>query len=229
MKKVEALEIMDTVSLPLDQMRQTLRFLALTNKYFGGAEVILAHLSRFSQKWNHTEEIKILDIGTGGAEIPIEIIHWSRKNNFPVKIVGLDLTPEVAHIAREHTEKYPEIEIREQNVFDLDDHEKFDYTTASLLLHHIPPQEQIRFLQKIDALTIRGIILSDLRRSWPSLLSITSLSWLIGNAVVKNDGPLSVRRAFTMAELNQLAREAHLNYLHAAVNPWFRLSLAGEK
>jgi hypothetical protein len=75
----------------------------------------------------------------------------------------------------------------------------------------------------------RGIIISDLHRTLLSYSAVSLLSYLIGNKIVRHDGPLSVRRAFTIPELNDLARAAGLPYLQASIEPWFRTSLSGEK
>jgi hypothetical protein len=52
---------------------------------------------------------------------------------------------------------------------------------------------------------------------------------VLGNTIVRHDAPASVRRAFRRSELDQLARQAGLDYLAAREEPWFRVSLAGEK
>jgi hypothetical protein len=75
----------------------------------------------------------------------------------------------------------------------------------------------------------RGIIISDLRRGRAGYWAVKLLSDAVGNAVVRHDAPLSVRRAFRAEELETLARQAGLSYLSARPQPWFRISLAGEK
>ena len=81
----------------------------------------------------------------------------------------------------------------------------------------------------IDALSTRGIVISDLLRTASSYWAVTALSCLIGNKVVRHDGPLSVRRAFLPQELSALAAESGFPYLKSKREPWFRVSLAGEK
>ena len=75
----------------------------------------------------------------------------------------------------------------------------------------------------------RGMIISDLERSRAGYWAVTALSRIIGNAVVRHDAPLSVRRAFNLADLNLLARESGLGYLKSRKEPFFRVSLSGEK
>ncbi len=71
--------------------------------------------------------------------------------------------------------------------------------------------------------------MSDLLRSRASLWSVKLPCRLFGNAVVRHDGPLSVRRSFTTQELKNVAEKSRLSYLKVAEENWFRLSLAGEK
>ena len=227
-RRIDRPERMDTEVFPVAVMRETLNFLGVTTRHFGGAAVVLGHFRRWSRAWNKDETIRILDVGTGGAEIPIALAEWARNDGFRVHVTAIDLVPEVTHVARENAAGFPEIEVRQQDLFALSN-ERFDYVTASLLLHHIPPAESQRLLATFDSLATRGVLLSDLFRSHASYCAVTALSYLIGNRVVMHDGPLSVRRAFKLEELTSLAKDAGLDYLKARREPWFRVSLAGEK
>src|SRR4051812_17279874 len=102
-------ELMDTEQLPLDVMKRTLKFLGLTNRYLGGSAVVLKHLKEWSRGWDKNKKISILDVGTGGAEIPIAIVQWARRAGFNVQIVAMDSVPETVEIARENAGMYPEI------------------------------------------------------------------------------------------------------------------------
>ena len=107
--------------------------------------------------------------------------------------------------------------------------ETYDYVTASLFLHHVPPEKQIEILKLFDRIARRGILVSDLNRSFSGWISVGAASFLFGNHITRHDGPLSVRRAFTVAELGEMANAAGLSYLKAEREPWFRVSLTGEK
>lgn len=228
--RIDRPEIMDTEQVSECDMRKTLSFLQLTNNNFGGAKLILNHLKQWSSSWKHGEAISILDIGTGGAEIPIAISKWGKQNGFKIKITAIDLVSEIIAIAKKNTAGYPDITVRQEDLFVLArNNQKFDYVIASLLLHHIPPAESINALHAFDKLSKRGVIVSDLLRSRASYWAVTTLSYLCGNHIVRHDGPLSVRRAFRLDELDAMAQEAHLPYLKARHEAWFRVSLAGEK
>lgn len=214
---------MDTRTYPPEVVRDTLNFLGLTHRRFGGNRVILRRFEEWSAAWRPGETVTVLDVGTGGADVPLALARWARRRGFRLRITAVDLMPEIADVARSNTRDFSEIEIITGDAFARAG--SWDYVTASLLLHHIPPAENAAALRKLGALAKRGVLVSDLERSLPSYLAIGLLSWIAGNAVVRHDGPLSVRRAFTPPELGALAGEAGLARPIVRREPFFRLSL----
>ena len=229
-RRIDRPELMDTEPFDDAVTRRTLRFLGLTARRFGGAALVLRHLERWSARWPRDAAISILDIGCGGGEIPLAIADWSRRRGINVRILAIDLVPEIAAVAAQACARRPEIVVRAEDAFALADRdERFDYVISSLFLHHVHSDDVDRVLRLFDALATRGIVVSDLRRSGPSLAAVTALSLLAGNRVVRHDAPLSVRRSFRVDELRERARALGLSYLEARAEPFFRLSLAGEK
>jgi 2-polyprenyl-3-methyl-5-hydroxy-6-metoxy-1,4-benzoquinol methylase len=228
--RMETPEWMDTAPTTEKSMAHALRFLKWMNQYFGGNAVVLKHFTQFSQNWKPNETIRILDIGCGLGDIPLALARWAAKKNFRLKITGLDLVPQIVAMAQKEVVAFPNITICQGNIFDWDaGPESYDYSTASLLLHHIANTALDPFFSKLKALTKRGMILSDLERSYSSYWGVSFMSYLLGNALVRHDGPLSVTRAFTLAELQNLAQRNQLHYLQAHKEPFFRISLSGEK
>src|ERR1044071_491827 len=135
-ERIDQPELMDTIRVPPLEMKKTLSCLGLMNRYFGGSTAILKYLSDWSVKWNRKQTIEILDVGTGGADIPIDVVRWARKKGFKVHVAGIDTVLEVVNIARENTKDFPEISIEQQDVFELIRKENgnfhYDYVTASL-------------------------------------------------------------------------------------------------
>jgi len=229
-RRLDALEIMDADGYPPEKMRRALLFLRLTNRRFGGDAVVLGHLERFSQRWPLNFSPTVLDVGTGLADIPTALVRWARARGMSIRVTALDRNPAVLDSARREAAAFPEIDVREGDFFDLArSGETFDYVTASLFLHHIRPGQEVEVLRGFDRLARRGVIISDLSRGPLAYAGVWLLSRLVGDEVVRHDGPMSVRRAFRPEELNRLARDAGLDYLHSRRHPWFRLSLAGEK
>ena len=89
--------------------------------------------------------------------------------------------------------------------------ETFDVGHASLVVHHLDEDEAVRFLAELGRVSRRGIVVNDLHRGRLGLLG----AWLAGRFLTRNrytrdDSLLSVRRAWTLAEVEGLLRRAGL-------------------
>jgi SAM-dependent methyltransferase len=223
-------EIMDTEPLSAPVVDRTLWFLEMTNRRFGGAGIVLRALERWRRGWPAGSTVRLLDVGTGAADIPRAILAWAQSVGVEISITAIDSAPDVAAAARERARGVRGLSIELASLADLAaSGRRFDYVTASLFLHHVPPDRTVEALASVDRLATRGVVISDLRRSWLALAGVGLLAYAAGNAVVRHDGPLSVRRAFTVEELRGLASECGLGYLAARAEGPFRVSLSGEK
>jgi 2-polyprenyl-3-methyl-5-hydroxy-6-metoxy-1,4-benzoquinol methylase len=229
-RRSSASEIMDTEPLSAPVVDRTLGFFELTNRRFGGAGIVLRTLERWRAGWPAGAALRLLDVGTGAADIPRALLAWAHSVGVDMSITAIDSAPDVAAAARERARGVRGLSIELASLADVAaSGRRFDYVTASLFLHHVTPDRTVEALASLDRLATRGVVISDLRRSWFALAGVGLLAYAAGNAVVRHDGPLSVRRAFTVEELRGLASECRLGYLTARSEGPFRVSLSGEK
>ena len=76
----------------------------------------------------------------------------------------------------------------------------------------------------------RAVVVTDLERSWPALVGV----WLVAHVAIRSrltrhDGPLSVRRSYTVAELSALAQQAGLTDAVVRAHAPFRLALSWDR
>ncbi len=224
-----AVELMDTITLSPAVADRTLQFLEMTNRRFGGTAIVLRHLARWSAAWP-PRTITLLDVGTGAADIPAAVVSWAKASRLDVRVTAIDSAPGIAEAARARVAGVAEISVEQAALAAVAaSGRRFDYVSASLFLHHVPPGELREALLAIDRLATRGVVLGDLVRSVAGLLAVGFLAAVAGNAIVRHDGPLSVRRSFTVDELSHLVSDLDLRYLRARREGPFRLSVAGEK
>jgi ubiquinone/menaquinone biosynthesis C-methylase UbiE len=87
----------------------------------------------------------------------------------------------------------------------------YDVAHASLMLHHLEPDDAVGLLREMGRVARLGIVVNDLDRSRLGWLG----AWLIGHLLTGNrytrvDAPLSVRRAYRPDEAAELIRAADL-------------------
>lgn len=107
----------------------------------------------------------------------------------------------------------------------------FDFVLASQLLHHFPEEKIVALLRTWSRLARRAIIVSDLVRHPIAYYGIRLLTRLFTrNVMTLTDAPLSVERAFTMAEWHQLFRRAEIGTFQLfSVFPYRVLALVSPK
>jgi ubiquinone/menaquinone biosynthesis C-methylase UbiE len=227
----QKLERMDIEPLTEAAAADILQALERINAWLGGVRATLWHLNRFSRRWSPGQKIRIIDWGTGGADMPRAIVRWGRAKGFAMEIVGVDSNAVVLEYARKACSNYREISLFQDDFTRrIPFHEPFDYAISSLCLHHLTEPQIIDLLKNSDRFTARGIIMNDLKRSARAFAWIWALTRLAQmHPIVQNDGPLSVRRAFTAHDLGNLASLAGVSYSRVYTHFGYRLTLAGEK
>lgn len=226
-RREDLAELMDSGSLDERELDETLSLLVLIDRFLGGRRVVLRYLTRWLARWPADRPVTLLDVGTGGGDLPAALSAWARSRGLRLAAAGIDSDPQIARLARRRA---PAIEIIEGSLEDLArSGRRFDFVISSLMLHHVPESGLLAAFKAFDALALRGVLISDLRRSWLGYLGAKALTALAGNRITRHDGPVSVRRAFTEEELSALAGRAGLGYLKARRHLGFRLCLAGLK
>jgi SAM-dependent methyltransferase len=211
-----------------EELEGTLADIRVVNRFLGDTAAVLKHLSIMTGKGG--DALRVLDLATGSADIPQAIVDWARKRSLPIRVTALDANPQTVEVARQRSNDYPELELIVGDALNLPFPEKsFDIVLCSKTIHHFREDQVVRLLQEAARVARRGYIVMDLRRSWIAYLLIRLLTRLCtGNRLTRYDGPLSVLRAFTPAELAALARSAGLSGFRVVGEPFWRIVLTGE-
>jgi len=211
-RRTDAVELLDG---PLDDpaaLAGNLRDLGRINRRLGGVRLSAAAIEALAA---HRDELTLLDVGTGGADIPLELIARALRRGRHIRVVGVDARPEILAAA---VRGRPEISTSAGLELHVGDGRRlaypdrsFDVAHASLVLHHLEPEEATAVLREMRRVARLGVVVNDLERSRLGLLG----AWLIGhlltgNRLTRHDAPLSVRRAYQAPEMASMLRSAGL-------------------
>jgi ubiquinone/menaquinone biosynthesis C-methylase UbiE len=189
-------------------LREELEILAKINR-FGAHRLMLRYIGDLlgSRK---IEELSVLDLATGAADIPRAIVAWARKSGTKIKVTAVDGNEEVLRSAREWCRDWPEIQLERFDLLQLPHLPKtFDIVICSLALHHFTSIAAVRILRRMNEIARIGYVLNDLQRSWLSIWTAELLArTIMRSPIVRHDGPQSFRAAFTVTELRSMAADA---------------------
>jgi 2-polyprenyl-3-methyl-5-hydroxy-6-metoxy-1,4-benzoquinol methylase len=104
---------------------------------------------------------------------------------------------------------YSEISFVEADILEFNPLDGYDLVLCSLALHHFSNEDAVRVLRRCNELSRKFVLVSDLRRGWLGMMGVYLLTALIFRApMTRYDARLSMARAFSLAELDDLARRA---------------------
>jgi SAM-dependent methyltransferase len=185
-----------------------LRDLRRINHWLGGVALSAAAIESLAA---HRGALSILDVGTGGADIPVALLIRAARGNGTLRIVGLDSRPEVLAAAALADRAVTEtdgltLQVGDGRSLPYPDG-AFDIVHTSLVLHHLDGDDGAALLNEMARVGRLGIVINDLHRSRLAWLG----AWLVGHVLTRNrytrhDAPLSVRRAYRVDEALALVR-----------------------
>jgi ubiquinone/menaquinone biosynthesis C-methylase UbiE len=209
--RLQATELMDDLSRPVAEFDQAYRELASINRKLGGIRAIERFLPR-------REGLEVLDVAAGGCDIGDALVETRS-----CRVVSLDLNP----MGLRHSRRTAPV-VGDATQLPFGDG-AFDAVICSLSFHHLTDAECERVLREMWRTSRGYVLVNDLHRHPVAYLSIWILAQLFSKSVmVKNDGPVSVRRAFRPSELREIARRAGVKAEVHRSFP-FRLVLVGRK
>jgi ubiquinone/menaquinone biosynthesis C-methylase UbiE len=172
------------------------------NRLPGGTDASMAAIDRLVG--GATPAVRVLDAGTGAGDMPRAFAKrgWA--------VVAVDLNPAVLAVARRGCAGVSLVDVVEADVRALPFADgSFDVAHASLLVHHLDPDEVVGALRELRRVARRGVVVNDLRRGlFPLVATAASVVAFGRSRVTRTDGIVSARRSYTLPELDDLLRTA---------------------
>lgn len=232
MKRVRKSELMDEPGVDPDQLAKSLRDLRAVNRWLGGRYSAVRHTLDLARRvpWS---PVTILDIGTGGADLPIALADRARRSGLELRIIATDVHPRTVDVAREATRIEPWIDVRQANALALPFADgAFDVAMCCTMIHHFSELDVVQILREMDRVARYGLVVTDLSRSVAAVAGselLASTAWR-NHPVTRHDGPVSVRAAFTVREMREMARRAGVQgRVRVRREPVFRLAMVADR
>ena len=200
------LELMDRPQPVSAELESDLENIRELNRWFGSYALISMFLSRWIKPG---VRMRIVDLATGSGDIPRLIAEYGRKVGAELQIDALDMQSATLEIARKLSARYPEIAFVEGSLLEWNATEPYDLVLCTMALHHFSDDDAVRVLQRCRDLSRKFVLVSDLCRGWFGTIGVHLLTAIMfSEPMTKHDARLSIARAFSFSEMNQLAGRA---------------------
>lgn len=213
-------EQMDDPALPEEQYAALLNDLARVNTLTMAARPTLAFMARIARTG---ARLKVLDVGFGQGDMLRRVARWAAKRGVKVELVGIDLNPRSAPVARAATPADMHIAYRTGDYAELAG-QGWDAVMSSLVAHHMSDQQLVAFLRFMEAEARLGWLVNDLHRHALPYHGYPLLARVMGwHRIVREDGRLSIARSFRPAEWPPILARAGIAGAEVARHFPFRL------
>jgi ubiquinone/menaquinone biosynthesis C-methylase UbiE len=197
-------ELLDEGTLSSRDVAANLRDIARLNRLPGGRDASIGAVTALLPEARGT----VVDVGTGGADIPRALV----RRHLAIVVTAVERDPVIAALAVRWSRGLPGVRVLEADGLALPvEDAAFDVAHASLLVHHLDPPEVVMLFHELQRVSRRGVVVNDFRRGWfPYVATLATVHAFARSPITRHDGPLSSRRSYTLAELDDLAADAGL-------------------
>lgn len=205
-------ELMDQPGLDPATHHQALAGLRRVNAMSRTAGVHWRAMSEVAAQ-RRVNSFRVLDLASGGGDVALQLAARAQAEEMSVTIEGWDISQTAVDYAarRASAAGFHNVAFAQCDAIECDIGDDFDFVICSLFLHHLERHDAVGVLRRMRQAARVAVLVDDLRRTRAGY----ALAWLgcrllTRSPIVHTDGPLSVRAAFTMAEMHEYAREAGL-------------------
>lgn len=202
-RATEAVEMMDLPDCDPERLERTYRQFAVVNGALSGWRRL--YLREIRPLLSAGSTTTALDVGSGGGDLTVALARWAARDRLGLHVTGIDPDTRAYRFA---SGRLPvgSVEFRCAHTSELlREGLTFDLVLSNHVLHHLQPAGLGPFLADSEALARRKVLHNDLRRS-PAAYALFSVAALpFRGSYIREDGLTSIRRSYTLQELEALA------------------------
>jgi SAM-dependent methyltransferase len=207
-------ELMDQPGLDPAEHARALIGLRRINRVSQSAAMYWPDLRRLAEA-KPGGPLRVLDVATGGGDVPMALARRAIRRGLDFAIEGCDKSATAVQFASAQAAACAlPVRFFALDVLNDDIPAGFDAIMSSLFLHHLGAREAALLLERMARAAGKLIMINDLLRGpIEYAMAWAGCRLLSRSPVVWHDGPASVRAAFTMSEVRDLASEAGLEHV----------------
>lgn len=208
--------------LPVTDLAASLADIERLNARFGGHRLTVREVARQLARVRRDRRVVVVDVGGGRGDLALHLVRWARGAGRAIRVIVVDRDATTVRLARRHCAGVPEVTVIQGDATALPMREAaVDVAVSVLTLHHLDPDGAAAALAEMRTVARAAVVVNDLLRSrvtWCLVWLATRLC--ARHPVSRHDGPLSVRRAYSVDELTVLGDKARLVRFTVRRFPW---------
>jgi ubiquinone/menaquinone biosynthesis C-methylase UbiE len=220
MRRTVVPELLDSDSGTPQEVQGSLADLRMFNRYFGGAHTMTALLTAVAYA-KQLKRISFLDVAGASGDVALFSAKALKRN-------GIELRPVVLDRAESHLNGSIPSVSGDALALPFRD-SSFDVVGCSLFVHHLEPDEIVRFAREALRVARHAFIINDLIRHPLHLTLVYAGFPLYRSRITRHDTVASVRRAYTSDEMRRMLEQSGATDLEIRTFYLFRMGVIAWK
>lgn len=217
-------ERIDGDDVTVEELARSHRHVERVNAWLGGHRALRLHL-RYLRDGGGA---RVLDVGAGNGSTLLDLRGRAPDAGGPRTLVGAEVHPDTVRIARARTRGIGDVHVVRADGARLPfPTAAFDVAVSVLTLHHFDDDGVRTVLREMGRVARDRVVVNDLERCLPNYVGARLLAATLWrrDPLTRHDGPASVLRSFTPAELRGAGEDAGLRDVRVIRRVPFRLVL----
>jgi ubiquinone/menaquinone biosynthesis C-methylase UbiE len=221
LKRVVTAELLDSDQGTSEEVAGSLADLQWLNRHFGGHTTTAALLSRVAERTG-LKALTFLDVAGATGDVASAALDR-------LKRIGLALDVTVIDRSASHLAKHKERNGAAALVGDALQlpfcNGSFDVVGSSLFVHHLEPEQIVRFVNEALRISRHAVIINDLRRDPIHLLTAYAGGAIYRSRITRHDSVASVKRAYTPEELREILSQSDAGEIEITRHFFYRMGV----
>lgn len=194
-RRPELVERMDDPACDRDRLDRTYHHFTTLNR-------LIAGWGRVYTRWIRPRlqlgPATLVDLGTGGADVPWLMARRAARDGFSLTVTGVDPDPRAIEYARRR-EGVGAIACDSAALVAAG--RTFDFVVSNHVMHHLDDAQRAGFLADSERLATVAAVHNDIRRDDLGYAGFSVFGGFFPGSFIREDGLTSIRRSYTRAEL----------------------------
>jgi ubiquinone/menaquinone biosynthesis C-methylase UbiE len=222
MKRRPTVELLDADSGTPEEVEGSLRDLQSFNQRLGGVSTTLDLIHAVARRTGKTH-FSMLEIAAGTGFVPMQASRDLSKDGISLDVTLLDRVP--THLPGNGSVR--KVAADALNIPFSDS--VFDLVSCTLFLHHLAPEDVVKFAQESLRVCRVAVLVNDLvRHAFHLALAYAGVP-IYRSRITRNDAPASVKQAYTIEEMSGFFRSAGAANVETQKHFLFRMGVIAWK
>jgi len=204
MKRAVIPELLDSDAGTSSEVASSLSDLNRINRWFGGVATTRFLVERVAQELG-AKSLSLLEVAAGSGAVPTAVAALTQAA-IKIEVTLLDR-------AASHLNENRRVVVGDALALPFSD-DSFDLVSSTLFVHHLAPEETVRFINESLRVCRMAVVINDLIRHPAHLALVYAGMPLYRSRLTRHDAPASVRQSYTMNEIcnmGQASRAARVD------------------